>query len=260
MEKNMNLPKTLLQILWALLLAALLLGLPRLAGLAADQFDYSALDPDGAFAWISVHHIVQALVFLLMMVIITRLTGIQFGFGWGDRQVGWNYVRMFALIFTGYTVVAMLIAILTGAFQAFPYPLTARNISGYLGFQLFLSGPSEELIFRAFGMTMLGLLITGTAAGGEAGAGRVITNIFGGKLTTVNLIAALIFGLAHVRFTFSPFSADYSIGQVLYSVGLGLFYGVAYERSGSMLYPMIMHSISNVAMVGTLVLASALIG
>jgi membrane protease YdiL (CAAX protease family) len=43
-------------------------------------------------------------------------------------------------------------------------------------------------------------------------------------------------------------------------VGLGLFYGVAYERSGSMLYPMIMHSISNVAMVGTLVLASALIG
>lgn len=256
----MNVPKLITQILGALLLTALLLGVPRLAALVADQFDYSVLDPDGAFAWLSVRHIVQGLIFLLLMIIITRLSGIQFGFGWGDRQVGWTYVRMFAIVFTGYTVVAMLITILTGAFQAFPYPLTARNISGYLGFQLFLSGPSEELIFRAFAMTMLGLLITGTAAGGETGAGRVIVTIFGGKLTAVNLIAALIFGLAHVRFGFNPFSATYSIGQVLYAVGLGLFYGVCYERSGSMLYPMIMHSISNVAMVGATVLASALIG
>jgi len=46
----------------------------------------------------------------------------------------------------------------------------------------------------------------------------------------------------------------------MYSIGLGLFYGVAYERSGSMLYPMIMHSFSNVAMIGVTALATALIG
>ena len=253
----MNIQKLITQILWVLLLAVFLLGVPRLAGLAADQFDYAALDPDGAFMWLTVHHIVQMLVFLLLMIFITRLTGIQFGFGWGDRQAGWVYVRTFILIFTGYTVVLMLITIFTGGFQPFPYPLTARNISGYLGFQLLLTGPSEELIFRAFAMTMLGLLITSTIVPGETGLGRVIATFFGGKITAVNLIAALIFGLAHVRFSFSPFTVTYSIGQVLYSVGLGLFYGVAYERSGSMLYPMIMHSFTNVAMVGATVIASA---
>jgi len=255
----MNLSKILLQILWVLLLAVFLLGVPRLAGLVADQFDYTVLDPDGAFAWLTVHHIVQALIFLLLMIIITRLTGIQFGFGWGDRHAGWAYVRVFVLIFTGYTVVLMLITILTGGFQPFPYPLTARNIGGYLGFQLLLTGPSEELIFRAFAMTTLGLMIAGVALQGETGFGRVVTTFFGGKITSVNLIAALIFGLAHVRFNFNPFSAEYSLGQVLYSVGLGLFYGVAYERSGSMLYPMIMHSFTNVAMVGATVIASMLL-
>jgi uncharacterized protein len=252
--------KLIAQILWALLLTVILLGVPRLAGLVADQFDYTALDPDSAFAWLTVHHIVQALVFLPVMIVITRLTGIQFGFGWGNRQTGWAYVRMFMLIFTGYTAVVMLIFILTGGFQPFPYPLTARNIGGYLGFQLLLTGPSEELIFRAFAMTMLGLLITGVAAQGETGFGRVITRMLGGKLTAVNLIAALIFGLAHVRFNFNPISVEYSLGQVLYSIGLGLLYGVCYERSGSMIYPMIMHSFSNVAMVGATVIASAIIG
>lgn len=87
----MNIQKLTTQILWALLLAVILLAVSRLAGLVADQFDYSALDTDGAFAWFTVRHIVQALVFLLLMIIITRLTGIQFGFGWGDRQVGWTY-------------------------------------------------------------------------------------------------------------------------------------------------------------------------
>ena len=256
----MKTQKIILQILWALLLAVILLGVPRLAGLVADHFDYTTLDPDGAFAWLTVHHIVQALAFLPAMILITKLTGIQFGFGWGDRQAGWDYVRIFMLIFTGYTVVVMLITILTGGFQLFPYPLTAHNISGYLGFQLLLTGPSEELIFRAFAMTMLGLLITGVAAQGESGFGRVITRMLGGRLTAVNLIAALIFGLAHVRFNFNPFSIEYNLGQVLYSVGLGLLYGVAYERSGSMLYPMIMHSYSNVAMVGATVIASAIIG
>ncbi|MBW6465864.1 MAG: CPBP family intramembrane metalloprotease [Brevefilum sp.] len=256
----MNFPKILLQILWALLMAAVLLGVPRLAGLAADQFDYSAVDPDGAFAWISVHHIVQALIFLALMLAISKLGGVQFGFGWGDRQVGWFYVRLFGLIFTGYVVVSLLITILSGSFQGFQYPLNARNVSGQLGFQLLLSGPSEELIFRAFAMTMLGLLISGGLVRGETGFGRVITSVFGGELSIVNLIAAVIFGLAHVRFSFSPFSVSFSTGQVIYSIGLGLFYGVCYERSGSMIYPMIMHSISNVVAVGMSIIATLILG
>jgi uncharacterized protein len=249
----MNLPKLLLQILWALLLTVLLLGVPRLAGRAADLFTYTAIDPDGAFAWISVRHIVQALIVLVLMLIISQFSSIRFGFGWGDRQIGWLYVRIFALIFLGYTVVSLLIVFLTGTFQSFPYPLNARNAAGQLGFQLLLSGPSEELIFRAFAITMLTLLITSPVLPGDTGLGRVILKIFGGQ------IAAVIFGLAHVSFSFNPFSASYSTGQVIYAFVLGLFYGVAYERSGSMFYPMMMHSISNVVAVSVTLVAGLIL-
>lgn len=256
----MNLPKIVLQILWVLLIALILLGVPRLAGLVADQFDYSAMDPDGAFAWISVHHIVQAVIFLLLMLIISKFSGIRFGFGWGDREVGWFYVRLFAIIFSVYAVVSVIITVAAGSFQVFQYPLNARNIAGQLGFQLLLSGPSEELIFRSFAMTMLGLLVSGAIVRGESGFSRSVMTVFGGELTVVNLIAAVIFALAHVRFTFNPFSASFSTGQVIYSLVLGLFYGVAYERSGSMVYPMIMHSISNVVAVGVSIIASVILG
>ncbi len=233
------------KVLWALFLVLLLLGVPRLAGLFAHQFDYTGVDPHGAFAWVSVHHIFQAVVFLIIMVAVSRFTAIKFGFGWGDRKVGLFYVRLFAMIFFAYTVVSLIIIIATGSFQEFPYPLIARNIVGQLGFQLLLSGPSEELIFRAFSITMLALLFKG----------RIIK----GKISIANIIAALIFGLAHVGIAFAPFALSYNVFQVVYSVALGLVYGVCYEQSKSMIYPMIMHSMSNVVAVGVSVIAGFLI-
>ncbi len=255
----MKLQQVFKQVDWVMFIAALLLGVPRLGGLAADQFDYSAVDPDGAFAWISVHHIVQGLIVLIIMVVISAVSAIRFGFGWGDRKVGLLYVRVLALIFTAYAVVSVIIMVATGSWASFPYPFTARNVAGQLGFQLLLSGPSEELIFRAFAITMLALLVKGTVSGGETGVGGILTTVLGSELTVVNLIAAVIFGLAHVRITFAPFSLSYSTFQVFYSMVLGLFYGVCYERSESMVYPMIMHSITNVVAVGVLVIAELIV-
>jgi uncharacterized protein len=193
------------------------------------------------------------------MLVISRVSAIRFGFGWGERQVGWMYVRIFALVFCGYMAVSLLIVFATGTFRLLPFPLTARNIAGQLGFQLLLSGPSEELIFRAFAITMLALLMTGVLFNQETGVGKAVFKILGGELTVANLIAAVIFGLAHVGFSFAPFSLSYDPFQVIYSIILGLFYGVCYERSKSMIYPMIMHSISNVIAVGVGVIAGFII-
>ncbi len=261
----MKLQNVFVQVLWVVLLAVLLLGVPRLAGLFADLFDYSAIDPDGAFMWISVHHIVQALVFLVLMLVIVKVSAkaavIRFGFGWGDREEGLSYLRLFVLIFMVYALVHRLIVlVLTGSLPVFWHPLTARNIIGQLGFQLLLSGPSEELIFRGFAITMLGLVVKGVVAGEETGAGHPITKMFGGSITAANLIAAVIFGLAHVRFAFAPFAATFDTGQVIVSVILGLFYGVCYERSKSMIYPMIMHSFSNVVVVSMSIIAGFALG
>jgi uncharacterized protein len=255
----MKFNKRIGQILWVILIAAVTLGAPRLGGLVANLFDFSAIDPDGAFAWISVHHIVQALVILLIMAVISRQKDIRFGFGWGDRKVGLLYVRLFTIIFSVYALVSTVIIFLIGRFSVFPYPLTVRNIVGQMGFQLLLSGPSEELIFRAFAITMLALFVQGPRLGGEQGIGKVSNKVFGGALTMPNLIAAVIFGLAHVGITLAPLSFSYNTFQLIYAVFLGLFYGVCYERSKSMIYPMIMHSLTNVVAVGITILASFLL-
>ena len=214
--------------------------------MVADIFNYQSIDPDGSFAWISIHHIVQALIFLLIIIVIsTKFKSLEFGFGWGNKEAGKRYVLLFALIFGVGSIVSHLIVVLTSSFQHFPYPLTSTNIIGQMGFQLLLSGPSEELIFRAFAITMLAMVIKG--------------RILGGKISVANIIAAVVFGLAHVNFSLATFEVNYNLLQVIMAVTLGLIYGDCYEKTGSMFYPMMMHSISNIIMVGLTIMATYMI-
>lgn len=230
---------------WVLFMGFVLLGIPRLADLFAGQINYSEIDPDGAFGWITIHHIVQALLFLPVMLILARSKNFKFGFTPGNKKVGLYFVRLFLIIFSFYMIMSLIIVYFTETFNIFPYPLIARNILGQLGFQLLLSGPSEELIFRAFAITMLSLYLKGS--------------FFNGKLSNASIIAAIIFGLAHIRFAFFPFSMSYDPFQLVYAAALGLVYGICYESSKSMIYPMIMHSMSNVIAVGVSIIAGFII-
>lgn len=238
----MSLKKMIKSSLWVLFLTVLLLGIPKLSGVIASLFDYQSIDPYGSFAWISVHHIVQALIFIIFIIAVQKFKPVQFGFGWGNKVIGKQYVLLFSFFFGIYAAGAFLTVILTGSFQQFGYPLTATNIIGQISFQLLLSGPSEELIFRAFAITMLALLLRG--------------RVFNGKVSAANIIAAVIFGLAHMRFTFLPFEVNFVLFQVIFAITLGLFYGDCYEKTNSMYYPMMMHSLSNVVMVGVTIMAS----
>ena len=237
--------KVLKSILCVLLLTLILLGVPKLSGMVASLFDYQAIDPDGAYAWISVHHIVQALIFIIIIVVLNRFKPLDYGFGWGNKEVGLKYVLFFTLIFGAGSLASHLLMILTNSFQQFAYPLTATNIIGQLSFQLLLSGPSEELIFRAFAITMLALVVN--------------NRVLKGKASMANIIAAVIFGLAHMSFSFAPFAVSYNPFQLVLSFVLGFFYGDCYEKSRSMYYPMMMHSISNVVMVGVTIIATFII-
>jgi len=232
------------KVLWVIFLGVLLLGVPRLSGVLANLFNYQKIDPDGAYAWISVHHIFQALIFMLIIFFINRFKSFDFGFTWGDKETGKKYVIRFLIIFGIGSLISHVLLVLTGSLQHFGYPLTASNIIGQLGFQLFLSGPSEELIFRAFAITMLALVLQG--------------RYFKWNLSSANIIAAVIFGLAHVRFSIVPFELNYDLFQVIMSITLGLFYGDCYEKTDSMYYPMIMHSMTNVIMVGLTIIATVL--
>lgn len=109
-----------------------------------------------------------------------------------------------------------------------------------LGFQLLLSGTSEEVLFRAL---PIGILTFRIGSNNEK------------KFTKLNLsyeviIAAVLFSIAHIRWTINPFSIDMNYLQLIYCFVLGIVYGKAYQESNSVIYPMLMHSISNVIMVG----------
>jgi membrane protease YdiL (CAAX protease family) len=68
--------------------------------------------------------------------------------------------------------------------------------------------------------------------------------------------AAFIFGIAHIYIGFDPLDISYSLFQVIYAMVLGYAYGMVYIRSRSVIYPMIMHSFSNVLMVGVTIILS----
>lgn len=87
----------------------------------------------------------------------------------------------------------------------YDFTLDQRNVLGTLGFQLLLSGTSEEILYRALPITVLVL---------------------------------------------SPFAADANISQLFYAFAIGSVQGMAYQESRSVLYPVLMHSVSNVLMVG----------
>jgi uncharacterized protein len=230
------------KIFMALLLMLVLLIAPRIGSIVAGLFNYASIDPDGAFMWISVHHIVQALVIVPVMLILSSTFKITFNLGFGDRSIGIKYLKRFVLVFSVYTIIAFLITYISGGLQPFAYPLTLRNIAGYLGFQLLLSGPSEELVFRAFAIS--------------AFAGLITDKRINKHLSVAVLFASIIFGIAHINFAFNPFVMTYSVFQVIYAVVLGYFYGDCYEKSKSVIYPMIMHSFTNVLMIGVTVIIS----
>ncbi|NCB41424.1 MAG: CPBP family intramembrane metalloprotease, partial [Clostridia bacterium] len=99
--------------------------------------------------------------------------------------------------------------LIINSFEQFLYPMSIRNIVGQMSFQLLLSGPSEELIFRAFAITMLARVVKG--------------RVFRGRVSLASIIAAVIFGLAHVHSSFAPFKISYTLFQVFYAMVLGLF-------------------------------------
>jgi uncharacterized protein len=174
-----------------------------------------------------------------------KFSKIKFNLGLGDTKTGLRYLKRFMLFFFLYTLITFLVILVFRQFEPFPFPINMRNISGYLGFQLFLSGPSEELIFRAFAITMFSVLITNK---------RIDRH-----LSYANLFAMLVFGLAHVAISFSPIGFAYAIPQIILAIGLGYFYGDCYEKSKSVIYPMIMHSYTNVLMVGITIILTIVI-
>lgn len=109
---------------------------------------------------------------------------------------------------------------------------SAVDIVGWLTFELLLVGLCEETLFRGFLLGVLEALSPSRIQFGRS------------SISTAGVTIALAFALAHAG-NFATMAWPVALGQQVYAFGLGVLYAWMREQSGSLLAPVILHSLSD---------------
>lgn len=214
----------------------------KIGGWMADVFDYSQIDNDGLFMRISVHHIVQALLALLVIFILYKTRdNVDIKLKPKFDTVGIKYTIIFCVVISIYYIIVYMIGSKLNSIAVYDYELNFVNVVGTLSFQLFLSGTSEEILFRLLPIVLYKIVLN---------SDKKIDNIISVVLTSV------LFAVAHMKLQL-PLSIPWF--QVVYAFVLGLAYGFVFIKSKSVIYPMIMHGMSNFISVGCCYLYMSLV-
>ena len=207
----------------------------KLGSVIADLFNYTAIDNNGVFMNISVHHIIQMAVALIIIFAMSKKNRLDFHLKPKADKSGVLYTAIFAVIILMYVLISHIVGYSLGTITPYGYEINTINVVGTLGFQLFLSGTSEEILFRALPITILVSLICKDNKTGK---------------TFIILIASALFSVAHINWTVFPFTLSFDWFQLIYAFILGIAYGITYIKTKSIIYPMIMHGLSNFFMIG----------
>ncbi len=213
--------------------------IPRISTILADIIYPSIghLDPDRVFLWISIHHIFQLLLTLLIMRLYFNTRFEKWGFNLNNLNLSLKIALYFSIGFGISQGVPLLIGYLTNTLSSsgIGHPLTFTNIGGYYLFQGFLSGTCEEPLFRGFVILVL------------AKSWKSKINVAGIDISIATIIAAILFSYAHIGFDLFPFEITrLSPPQLVYAFILGIVYGEVFDRTKSLLGPILLHNISNV--------------
>lgn len=198
----------------------------------ASLFDYFRVDNDGTFMMVSVHHIIMALITLGILYILHRWKNIDFKITFKVDACGIKYTLIYCAACLVYFIFWYVIfGFMLDSVAEYDYELSTINVLGTLGFQLFLSG-TEELMFRALPIGCL------KAVWGKNSKFADLV---------ILLLTSLLFTVAHIHFGKPLLSQWY--GLILVFIH-GLMYGIAYLKTKSIVYPMVMHGVSNFISVG----------
>ena len=197
-----------------------------------------SLDKDGVFLWVSVHHIWQLILSIIITKIYFKSHLRDWGFNLNDKKDALKIVGWFVVIFSLIEVIGAVAIYSIGGCVKEPigYPLCFKNILGYYGFEGMLSGTGEEPLFRGFAMTILA-----QSWKGKLRVGKIDFSVAG-------IIAAMLFTFAHIS-TFPFKSFHFYPLQMLHAFGLGLLYAVVFQKTKSLFIPIILHNVSNVIMI-----------
>lgn len=189
---------------------------------------------NGQWLYMTIHHVVQALLALVAIAVLGKFRFHRWGLNLDNARESLWLVRMFSLWFALIIAVSVVLQIATGATSIYKRPQTPDHILGGLFFMWVISGISEEILFRGLFQTWFARFWRGTVM------------LAGVEVPTAGLIAAALFALVHINFSFRTFEiTHFSLMQVALAFALGIFYAVAYRRTGSLLAPALAHNVAN---------------
>lgn len=204
--------------------------------LIADLIPYQQIDPFNSFAEISIHHVVLLFITMAIILGLSKLLNLNFYFQLGEKKKGIKYLTIFTAAFAVISFAQNAFMAVNHLLPVYTFPLDQRNVIGTLGFQLLLSGPAEEVLFRALPITLL-----------TCSFGKSIE--IKGDFSLEVILASLLFVFAHVNWSLILLTFEVNYFQLFYAFVLGTIQGIVYQKSKSILYPVLMHSFSNTLMV-----------
>jgi membrane protease YdiL (CAAX protease family) len=221
--------------IWPVIFVILLMFISLLISGLLTNFIKTLFPPESlkTYPWISSY--AQNILRIPLAITIMLLLG------GGLRSYGFNLksnnlyvppaILSGILLFVIMTVVDHLPSILWGA-KIRGYPLDTTNMAGQLLRQWLVVGTSEEILFRGLAMTYLMRKFQGHI------------RFFKWDIHVAGVIIAVLFALAHVG-TFWSGNLIYAVGQQIYGLFAGLALAYLFEKSKSLLAPIIFHNVAN---------------
>jgi membrane protease YdiL (CAAX protease family) len=211
--------------------------IPKIVTILTKQvYPYvSSLDPDNVFLYQSIRHVLMLLLAMgLMKLWLTRRLG-DYGFNLNNYKLSMRIFFWFCLIYLiPIFFVNILPHIVSGRPPSFNYPVNARNVACKLSYMYLLTGTGEEPLFRGFAIVLL------------SQSWKREIRIWQFEISSAGLIATVLFMIAHVKFTVFPFEIIYiSCLQKVWALGLGLYYAIVFQKTKSLLCPVLSHGYSN---------------
>lgn len=188
---------------------------------------------DFNIAWLYIHHSVQMGLALLCIFLINQLISRKFSWGLNLRNAPFS-LKISLRFALGWLLVSLVFNLLFSFPSHINYKLSFINILSDLFFDLIFTGISEEILFRGL---IMGLLLT--CIKGKMKIRHL-------EISYAAIITTILFSLAHIGIDYQHFRiTDFSGIQMAFCVGLGLFYAVLREKSGSLLGPVVAHGASD---------------
>jgi hypothetical protein len=213
------------------------IGIPYPSGYLARATLRLAHTDAQAHRWIFLHlaELYQLLFALILIQILRRTLRLDFGLRLPKKKSYFMAAAVWGVIAgVVMTLVDYAPQIATHTAPFIPNALTAKYFVGWLSFEGFTAGVSEEVLYR-------GLLLAVLTASIPA---RV--RFLRYEMNLAGVLLSLIFAAAHVfNFWHRPFWL--ALGQQGYAFALGVLYAYWREKSGSVIASTIGHNVGNVS-------------